>query len=142
MPAIYDHHHQVRPEEIDILGHVNNLAYLRWMIDAALAHSALQGWPNEAYLERGEGWVVRGHEITYLRSAQPDDRVIVRTWVADWSRVTSLRRYHILRRDDEAVLAKASTHWAYIEFKTGRPRRIPDEITQAFTVVPDEKRDG
>lgn len=138
MAAIYDHHHQVRAEEIDVLGHVNNLAYLRWMIDAALAHSALQGWPNEAYLKRGEGWVVRGHEITYLRPALRDERVVVRTWVADWSRVTSLRRYVILRRDDEEVLARAATQWAFVDFKTGRPRRIPAEVTEAFTVVTGE----
>ncbi|MBX7165823.1 MAG: acyl-CoA thioesterase [Pirellulales bacterium] len=138
MPGVYDHHLQVRPEEIDILGHVNNLAYLRWMVDAALAHSHVQGWDNDSYLKLGHGWVVRGHEITYLRSAMPNDAVIVRTWIADWSRVTSRRRYLILRRDDEAVLARAMTHWAYIDFKSGKPRRIPEEVSAAFVVVGDE----
>ncbi|HQU47038.1 MAG TPA: acyl-CoA thioesterase, partial [Pirellulales bacterium] len=84
MPAIYEHHHVVRPDEIDELGHANNLAYLRWLQDAAVAHSAVQGWPAEAYRKLGLGWVVRSHEITYERPALPGDAVVVRTWVASF----------------------------------------------------------
>lgn|SRR5487761_1439487 len=79
MPAIYEHRHVVVPDEIDELGHANNLAYLRWLQDAALAHSAVQGWPADAYKRLGLGWVVRSHEITYERPALAGDRVIVRT---------------------------------------------------------------
>ena len=39
MPAIYLYSHTVRPEEIDGLGHVNNVCYVSWMQDAAMAHS-------------------------------------------------------------------------------------------------------
>ena len=54
MPAIYCHSHVVRDDEIDGLGHVNNLHYLKWMQDAAVAHSAAQGWPTRAIpVDRG-----------------------------------------------------------------------------------------
>ena len=76
-------------DEIDRLGHVNNLAYLAWMQAAALAHSAAQGWPPERYEQLGAGWVVRSHEIKYLQSAYEGERIVVRTWVADMSKVGS-----------------------------------------------------
>ena len=49
--------------------------------------------------------------------------------------VTSLRRYRILRLTDNAVLATGETQWAFIDFTTGQPMRVPAEIAQAFQVV-------
>ncbi len=138
MPAIYDHRHLVVPAEIDILGHANNLTYLQWMIDAALAHSSIQGWPNDRYLKRGSGWVVRAHQITYLRSAVDGDELTVRTWIARWRSASSTRRYHILRATDDLLLATASTEWAYVDFDRQRPIRIPREVSEAFEVVGDD----
>ena len=66
MPAIYLHNVKVTDEHIDIQGHANNLVYLRWMQDAAVAHSAAQGWDGERYRELSAGWVVRSHFIEYL----------------------------------------------------------------------------
>ena len=36
MPAIYQHLHTVRADEIDALGHANNVVYVEWMQAAAL----------------------------------------------------------------------------------------------------------
>ena len=49
MPAVFLHPHRVHEDEIDVLGHANNLAYLKWMLAAALAHSDVQGWPADRY---------------------------------------------------------------------------------------------
>ena len=79
MPAIYDWTHVVTERDLDGLGHANNISYLKWMQSASLAHSAAQGWPIEAYLDLGHGWVVRSHHIEYLASARLGDALIVRT---------------------------------------------------------------
>lgn len=138
MSAVYDHHHCVLPEEIDVMGHVNNLRYLEWMMAAATAHSRAQGWRHDDYVRLGAGWVVRAHEITYLRSALPDEEVIIRTWIANWRRATSVRRYRMLRAADGAVLAEASTEWAFISFESRLPTRIPQVVADSFLVVGDE----
>lgn len=79
MPALFQHSHTVTESDIDLLGHVNNLAYLQWMIDAAVGHSTAQGWPSAAYQTLGAGWVVRSHQIEYLHPALAGDAVVVRT---------------------------------------------------------------
>jgi acyl-CoA thioester hydrolase len=135
MPAIYEHARVVGPQEIDRLGHVNNLVYLHWMIDAAVAHSAVQGWTAERYEHLGGGWVVRSHEIKYLEPAYDGQQIIVRTWVADMSKVASTRRYKIVRAADDRVLAKAATQWAFVDFATGALRRIPQEVIDSFELV-------
>ena len=138
MPALYEHRHVVQPEEIDELGHANNLAYLRWLQDAALAHSAVQGWPPEAYKQLGLGWVVRSHEITYERSALAGDAVVVKTWVASFRRASSVRRYDVIRQADGKRLATAATNWAFVDYSTGLPARIPPQIIGSFELFAGE----
>jgi acyl-CoA thioester hydrolase len=143
MSAIYEYAHVVTESEIDeVINHVNNLAYLKWMQSAALAHSAAQGWPTAAYKQLGAGWVVRSHQIAYRQPALPGDAIIVRTWVANLRKVTSLRRYEIVRSDGvkKPILAVAATDWAFIDFGSHQPRRIPAEVARAFEIVPDADR--
>lgn len=139
MPAILEWTHTVVEHDLDGLGHANNISYLKWMQSAALAHSAAQGWPVEAYAALGCGWVVRSHFIEYLAPAQLGDTILIRTWVADMGKVTSRRRFLILRGTDETMLAKAETNWAFVDYRTGSPKRIPPEISRAFEVVEDDE---
>ncbi|MGE3317567.1 MAG: acyl-CoA thioesterase [Planctomycetaceae bacterium] len=135
MPAIYEHHHVVLDAEIDDQGHVNNVEYLRWMNRAAVDHSTAQGWPPQRYLESGGGWVVRTHRIDYLLPAFAGDEIVIRTWVGNFTKATSIRRYHIIRPRDGATLAKAETNWAFISLEHRVPRRIPPELADAFEQV-------
>ncbi len=141
MPAIFEWTHQVGDADLDDLGHANNISYLKWMQSAAIAHSAEQGWPAQAYKEVGCGWVVRSHQIEYLYPAKKGDFIVVRTWIADMKKATSLRRFLIYRPTDgkETILAKSATDWAFIDYKNGMPKRILPEVAQAFEIVTDMK---
>jgi len=132
MPAFFHYAHTVADEEIDALGHANNLAYLKWMLSAAIAHSDAVGWTTERYLELGAGWVVRSHSIEYRSPAFAGQEIVVRTWIADFKKVTSLRRYEIVRAVDQTLLATAETNWAFIGFEHRVPRRILPEIIASF----------
>lgn len=135
MPAIYHWKHTVRSDEIDEQGHVSNIEYVRWMQSAAIAHSAEQGWPPDRYVDAGAAWVVRTHFVEYLAPAFEGDDIEVITWVSNFRKVLSLRRYRIIRAADRAVLAKAETDWAYLGRKHGVPRRIPAELIADFELV-------
>ena len=139
MAAVFEYLHQVRNDEIDGIGHVNNLAYLRWLQSAAVEHSTAQGWSAAAYHQLGQGWVVRSHFIEYLLPAFADDQIVVRTWVAEMKRVTSLRRYQVVRAQDGKLLATAATNWAFVNFASHQLCRVPPEIMNSFELVPDPK---
>jgi acyl-CoA thioester hydrolase len=138
MPAIFDYPLTVQPSDIDRLGHVNNLAYLAWMLDAAVAHSNAQGWTAERYEQLGAGWVVRSHQITYLQPAFVGEGIVVRTWVADMTAVSSRRRFKVIRASDQRTLARAVTQWAFVDYARMRLRRVPEEIIRAYEIVGDE----
>lgn len=139
MPAIFEFHHTVQPSEIDDQGHVGNVEYLRWLQDAAVEHSAVQGWPKERYLEVGAVFVVRSHQIEYLQSAFAGDKVKVVTWVNNFGKFTSLRKYQVVRESDNLLLATAATNWAFISWPRRLPKRFPSELVEAFLVVPEDQ---
>jgi acyl-CoA thioester hydrolase len=136
MVPIYAHMHVVLPEEIDTLGHVNNLNYLKWMIAAAVGHSAANGWPPERYREIRSAFVVRSHHIEYLQPAFLGEEIRVHTWVASFNKVTCLRKYKAVRMKDSVVLATGETGWAFLGLDPYQPRRIPPELAGAFVLVP------
>ena len=76
--------------------------------------------------------------MTYLAPAFAGEEIEVVTWVSNFRKVTSLRRYRIVRPSDGAVLATAETDWAYIGRKRNVPRRIPAELIADFVLVPDD----
>jgi acyl-CoA thioester hydrolase len=47
-----------------------------------------------------------------------------------------VRKYRFRRAGQ--VLARAETKWVYVDIKSGRPRRIPEELSASFTAVPDD----
>lgn len=134
MIALFEYRHTVVPEDIDELGHAGNYHYVKWMQHAAVAHSTANGWPPERYDELGAGWVVRSHEITYLKPAFEGDSVLIKTWVANMKPATSLRMYEI-RNVHGDLLAKASTDWAFVNYSRQRPVRIPAQVADSFTIV-------
>lgn len=122
----------VAPGDIDEIGHVNNVTYLRWVQDIAVAHwKAAAPAADQAKL----WWVVVRHEIDYHRPAYLADGIIARTWVGSASRIRFERHTEILRASDRCVLAKARTVWCPIDAVTGRPAAVSAEVRACFSVA-------
>jgi acyl-CoA thioester hydrolase len=134
MPQIYRYELVVPQEAEDQNGHVNNVEYLRWMQDAAMRHSETTGC-TPATNEAGATWVVRTHKIEYLKPAFAGDRIVVVTWVSDFRRVQSLRKYRIIRPADKALLACGETNWVFVDAQKGSLRSIPKEVKAKFKLL-------
>ncbi len=122
--------------DVDALGHVNNIVYVRWVQDIAVAHSDAAGFDLATYQREGAVFVVRRHEVEYLRPAYDGEQLVLRTWIADWKGASSWRETRVLRVSDGQEVVRARTLWAYIDAVTGRPRRIPKAIVEAFREAP------
>ena len=133
MIEIYQHSFKVGPESIDILKHVNNREYLRWMEKAAMAHAASLGCGAKECLERGEVWVAREHWIEYLRPCYEGDELTIYSWVENLSGPRSLRRYAIKR--GSRVVSLGATEWVYINYKTGHVMDVPDDVAEHFKII-------
>jgi acyl-CoA thioester hydrolase len=119
------------PGDIDELGHVSNLVYVRWVLDVAMGHSRSVGWDHPEYRALGAVFVVRRHEIDYVAQVRAGDVLVGETWVDSWRLASCIRRTE-LRRGDQ-VVARAATTWAMMAYASGRPTKIPDELRALFT---------
>lgn len=136
--AVYSKRFEVPARAIDLQGHVSNLAYVAWMQDVAIEHSAARGWPMTRYLEIGAGWVVRSHYIEYLRPAFRGDPIAAHTWVPRFDQRATPRRYLFVRENDRRILARAETQWVFVDLTTGRRRSLPEELLGAFDTLADD----
>jgi acyl-CoA thioester hydrolase len=128
-PRIFEHAIRVRAADIDGQGHVNNVVYVRYAQDAAVAH-----WKAAAPPEARESlaWVTRRHEIDYLRPAFLDDELIARTWIESVSGASMERRIDIVRPADETLLTRVLTVWVAVDPTSHRPKRIDDRLKALF----------
>jgi len=128
----FTHRFEVAPSDIDMLGHAGNVSWLRWVNEAATAHSVSIGLDLEAYRALGVLWVVRRHEIDYLGQAFEGETLEALTWVETLRGATSLRRTLFRRAADAASLSRAATTWVLLDIASGRPRRIPRELLERY----------
>jgi len=140
--GVYTHRVEVVDGDIDELGHANNVAYVRWLQDAAVAHSEAVGLGYAAYVTLGGVFVIRRQEIDYLRSALRGEALEVRTHVSSVMAAKCQRTTEIVRTGDGVVLARALTTWGFVDVNRGRPSRIPEAIYVAFGMTPRKKRDA
>ncbi len=120
----------VAEADIDDLGHVSNLVYLRWVLEVATAHSAARGWDLAAYKQLGSVWVVRRHELDYLGQVTLGQQLVAETWVDSWKAASCVRKTELSR--DGQIVARAATTWAFMSLASGRPQRIPEVLLSAF----------
>lgn len=126
----------VTEADTDILGHANNVSYLRWLEQVAWTHSNALGldWPQYQRLKRA--MVVRRHELDYLAPAFAGEKLVVGTWLTGNDGKLSLwRRYQIVRLDDGLTLLRGRTLFVCADLETGKPRRMPAEFIQGYVVT-------
>lgn len=127
----------VGEEDTDLLGHTNNVVYLKWLEKAAWDHSAALGWDWPQYRELGKAFVAYRHELDYLGASFPGERLAVGTWIAENDgKLGMWRAYQIIREDDGKTLLNGKTHWVCVDLESGRPRRMPEELKNGFAVTP------
>lgn len=124
----FSHSFTIKNSEIDELGHVNNVAYLQWVQDIAVAH-----WNAAATDEQKKQfiWVVVKHEIEYKKPAFEGEVVTTKTWVGEWTAVTC-ERYTEVRRAG-ALLVNARTIWCMFDREKNRPAKIGQDLIDRFT---------
>lgn len=135
MPPIYQSTLRVEHSHLDPNQHVNNVVYVQWMQDVAIAHSTAQGWPTRRLREENLTWVARTHHIDYHQPAFEGDEVVIQTWVADMHKTSSTRIYRMTRASDQTLLVTASTNWILLDTTKHRPTRIPPDIRSSFEIV-------
>lgn len=117
----------VGKEHLDEQNHVNNVTFVQWVQDVALAH-----WISETNEEIRQKycWIMLRHEIEYKKQAFENEHLTAYTWVGEWSKVTCERFVEIFRNDD--LLIKSKTTWCFLDKQNMKPTRIQEDLIKLF----------
>jgi acyl-CoA thioester hydrolase len=95
--------------DIDALDHVNNVVWLRFVMELAGAH--------------------------YHSPAELGDEILEETWVSRMRGASSVRHARLSSLRDGALHLAAVTRWAFVDPGNGRPRRLPPEVLERFVPI-------
>ncbi|MCE2996409.1 MAG: acyl-CoA thioesterase [Cyclobacteriaceae bacterium] len=123
--APFRHEISPQPADIDQYHHVNNVVYVRWVQDVAIAHwQALAS----AEMQQKYAWMLLRHEIDYQQQAFLGDSVIGETWVGE-AKGATFERFVVLRKGD-TVLTRSRMVWCLMDAVSLKPRRIDHLMTE------------
>jgi acyl-CoA thioester hydrolase len=118
--------------DLDALEHVNNVVWLRFVMELAHAHSEAAGLGLARLRELGGVWVVQRHELDYHRPAELGDEILEETWVSKMGGARSVRHARLRSVQEGSLHLEAVTTWAFVDPASGRPRRLPREVIDRF----------
>lgn len=85
-------------KDADGYGHINNSVYLKWLDLCVWRHCDDVGMPPARCRELNRGMAVIRHEIDYLKSAYPNDELVIANWVtANDGKLRAEREFQIIR---------------------------------------------
>jgi acyl-CoA thioester hydrolase len=133
MGGVFSYGFRVRHDELDSFGHLNNAVCVKYMQEAAIRASSDAGYSLLWYEERGVAWVIRRLEIRYYFQVRYGEKLQVATWISACNRASCTREYNITRTTDGSRVARGRALWVYIDSRSGRPLRLPEEIKIALS---------
>jgi acyl-CoA thioester hydrolase len=120
---------RVKPYDIDVVGIVSNIVYVRWMEDLRLA--MLDAYlPLDQQMEEGYLPAILKVEIDYKRTIQLHDELVGTMWLSNLDRM----RYEVTAEFavDGQVCAIGRQQGCFISLKTKRPVRPPAKLVEMF----------
>ncbi|MBD1843577.1 acyl-CoA thioesterase [Cyanobacteria bacterium FACHB-63] len=129
---VYSEDREVQLQHCDVQDHLNNVVYVQWIQDIAIADYRSKGYSREFDENNYIIWFVRRHEIDYLSPAFVGEVIRLKTWVEGGTLSTFFRRVEFVRVSDQKVLCRSLTEWCYFDAKRNRPAKIPSEIKAVF----------
>ncbi|MFT3966613.1 MAG: acyl-CoA thioesterase [Sphingobium sp.] len=129
MAAPFEKRFAAEPGDIDIMGHVNNAVWVRWMEEVATAH--WQAVADPAHVA-AYAWVVIRHEIDYRGNIGPGESITARTWIEEPPKGARFDRHISFIGADGREKVRARTTWAMIDSMSGRIMRVPVAVAAPF----------
>ena len=122
---------RVRDEDLDRLGHANNVIYVQWLEDISWAHIESVGLTWSLQEELGRAMAIVRTEIDYKAAAFAGDELILGTWLVEFDgKLRSGRRFQLVRPSDGRTLIEAESRHVCIDTSTQKPTRVPPPMAE------------
>ncbi|MHC0066275.1 acyl-CoA thioesterase [Nostoc sp. UIC 10890] len=119
----------VKTYDIDFMGIVSNIVYIRWLEDLRLKFLD-EHWQINQQIEQGYTPILAGTEIEYKRPIKIMDQVIGRLWLSNLGRLKWTVQAEILSNNELAAVA--SQKGGFVSLQNNRLVSIPEELQNKY----------
>ncbi len=125
---------KIRFSDCDPLGHLNNVRYLDYMLNAREDHvEEFYGFTYEQYTKRtGCTWVTIQNEIAYLKEVRYNTMVVISSKTIEIEDRTAKVELLMKSADEKTIYAVLWITVIYFNVKTRKSERQPDDIKDLF----------
>lgn len=125
----------IQPRDVDINGHVHHTVYLDYLLTARFDQmERCYGMSMQKFWDRGLTWVARHYDIEYRSGLLFGDRAVVRTWIDAVEKVGVTVAFEIFSKTTKKIAAHGQARYILVNMETHRPRRIPPDILELYSV--------
>jgi acyl-CoA thioester hydrolase len=122
--------HRVHFQDCDMLGHLNNARYLDYFLNAREEHTTQHYSLNlgELAREQGSAWVITKHHISYLRPANHNEVVVIRTQLIHFDNSNLVVEMQMLSEDGQRLKALLWSEMAFVSVKSATRSEHSDAL--------------
>ena len=125
---------QVRPDDIDLFGHVHSAKYLDYFLAARfeqMQKNYLCGM--DEFLSQGLGWFLQDFDISYKRPLKLGDITHVYTRIISLERTGSIVGFRMMNPANKLV-SEGKGKFALVDIKTSRAIAVPEWVVERYSV--------
>lgn len=120
---IFEATYTIRSFDVDANGFVRPATLLGYLQEVSTEHIALLGVSVRDLMAKGFTWVLSRVHLQIEHYPRRGDEVTIRTWPSQREGRFSSREFELFDRKG-AVVARATTSWAVIDFKSRKPVHV------------------
>jgi len=136
MSSIFEKRFQVGWRDVDPNGHVANMVYLQYAVDARIAFFASQGFPPMNFLRLGFGPVIKSDYVEYFREVMMLEEI--RVTVENGGHSEDGSRFRVINniyKADGVLSAKVTSIGGWLSMKERKLMEPPEELRQAWLTL-------
>ncbi|HEY0965940.1 MAG TPA: acyl-CoA thioesterase [Opitutaceae bacterium] len=125
----------VRPDDIDLYQHVHSTRYLDYVLAARFEQmERCYGMGMGEFARQGLGWFMTSATIHYRRPLGLGDRMVVRTWIEQFTENGCRVAFEIDRLPTAKRACEGHCDYVLVTLSTGRSTPLTAEIRQRYAI--------
>jgi|688.fasta_scaffold661459_2 YbgC/YbaW family acyl-CoA thioester hydrolase len=126
---------QVRPDDIDLFGHVHSAKYLDYFLAARFEQMQKNyNCGMDEFLSKGLGWFLQDFDISYKRPLKLGDTAMVYTNIMELQNNGSIVAFRILNQQSNKLVATGKGKFALVDIQSARSVAIPDWVIERYSI--------
>ena len=131
--SIFEKKFTVGWRDVDPNGHVANMVYLEYAVDARIAMFAFYGFPPTQFLRQGFGPVIKSDFVEYFREVMMLEEI--RVTVENGGHSDDLSRFRIINniyKSDGVLSARVTSIGGWLSMQDRKLIEPPDQIKEGW----------